>query len=235
MKKHTLFALLGAGTLALSASVGFAAWTINAREAKDNASINVSADGTVNDNRIEISKSGEGTTSGFASGSGIAFRAVQNTAITNPWLSADPLDDSEKLSLTYNLYVKGKTGLKLSVNGKVADVGEGTKYDTLAGSGIVGALPSIPTSGIALTEQNQGSGSTPSTYFASIQLEFSWGSKFKSTKDEDKEKIVNPYTYYNQQKYSDPLAKDAKDTLSQLKNLESYGGLQFQFTVSVTA
>lgn len=235
MKKHTLFAFLGAGTLALSASVGFAAWTINAREAKDNASINVSADGTVNDNRIEISKSGTGTTSGFASSSGIAFRAVQNTAITNPWLSADPLDDSEKLSLTYNLYVKGKTGLKLSVNGKVVDVGEGTKYDTLAGSGIVGALPSISTSGIALTEQNKGSDSTPSTYFASIQLEFSWGSKFTSTKDEDKGKIVNPYTYYNQQKYSDPLAKDAKDTLSQLKNLEGYSGLQFQFTVSVAA
>lgn len=235
MKKHTLFALLGAGTLALSASVGFAAWTINAREAKDNASINVSADGTVNDNRIEISKSGEGTTSGFASGSGIAFRAVQNTAITNPWLSADPLDDSEKLSLTYNLYVKGKTGLKLSVNGKVVDVGEGTKYETLAGLGIVGKLPSISTSGIALTEQNKGSDSTPSTYFASIQLEFSWGSKFKSTKDEDKGKIVNPYTYYNQQECNDEWAKEAKDTLSQLKNLEGYSGLQFQFTVSVAA
>lgn len=237
MKKHTLFALLGAGTLALSASVGFAAWTINARDAKDDASINVSADGTVNDNRIEISKSGTGTTSGFARDSGIAFRAVQNTAITNPWLSADPLDDSEKLSLTYNLYVKGKTGLKLSVNGKVVDVGEGTKYDTLANpkNNIVGALPSISTSGIALTEQNKGSDSTPSTYFASIKLEFSWGSKFISTKDEDKGKIVNPYTYYNQQKYSDLLAKDAKDTLSQLKNLEGYSGLQFQFTVSVAA
>ena len=233
MKKHTLFALLGAGTLALSASVGFAAWTINAREAKDNASINVSADGTVNDNRIEISKSGEGTTSGFASSSGIAFNAVKDTKITNPWLSADPFDDSEKLSLTYNLYVKGKTGLKLSVNGKVTDVGEGKKYDALAGANIVGALPSISTSGLDLTEQNKGSGSTPSTYFASIQLQFSWGSKFTSTKANGK--IVNPYTYYNEQEYSDPLAKDAKDTLSQLKNLESYGGLQFQFTVSVAA
>lgn len=235
MKKHTLFALLGAGTLALSASVGFAAWTINARDVKDDVSINVSADGTVNDNRIEISKSGEGTTSGFASGSGIAFRAAKNTAITNPWLSADSFADPEQLSLTYNLYVKGKADLKLSVTGNVVDVGEGKKYQTLADSNhnIVGALPSI--SNIVLTEQNKGSDSTPSTYFASIQLEFSWGSKFKSTKDEDKEKIVNPYTYYNQQEYSDLLAKDAKDTLSQLKDLESYGGLQFQFTVSVAA
>lgn len=231
MKKHTLFALLGAGTLALSASVGFAAWTINARDVKDDASINVSADGTVNDNRIEISKSGEGTTSGFASGSGIAFKAVTDPTITNPWLSADPIDDSEKLSLTYNLYVKGKTGLKLSVNGKVTDVGEGKKYDALAGANIVGALPSISTS-IDLTELNQGSGSNPSTYTASIPLNFSWGSKFTSTKTRA---IVNPYTYYNEQEYGDLLAKDAKDTLSQLKNLEGYTGLKFEFTVSVAA
>lgn len=231
MKKHTLFALLGAGTLVLSASVGFAAWTINARDVKDDASINVSADGTVNDNRIEISKSGEGTTSGFASGSGIAFNAVNDTKITNPWLSADPLDDSEKLSLTYNLYVKGKTGLKLSVNGKVTDVGEGKKYDALAGANIVGALPSISPS-IALTELNQGSGSNPSTYTASIPLNFSWGSQFTSTKTGV---IVNPYTYYNEQDYGDPLAKNAKDTLSQLKDLEGYTGLKFEFTVSVGA
>ena len=45
----------------------------------------------------------------------------------------------------------------------------------------------------------------------------------------------SPYTYYNEQNYGDPLAKNAKDTLSQLKNLEGYTGLKFEFTVSVAA
>ena len=229
MKKHTLFALLGAGTLALSASVGFAAWTINAREAKDDASINVSADGTVNDNRIEISKSGTGTTSGF-SGSGLAFGAASNGNIENPWLSAD-FTPSEQLSLTYNLYVKGKADLKLSVQGKVVDAGERTKqYDVLAKANIVGELPSISTS---MTELNKGSDSNPSTYTVSIPLNFSWGSKFESTKEHGK--IVNPYTYYNEQNYDPALADDAQKTLSQLKNLNGYNGLKFEFTVSVTA
>lgn len=233
MKKHTLFALLGAGTLALSASVGFAAWTINAREAKDDASINVSADGTVNDNRIEISKSGEGTTSGFASSSGIAFNAVKDKNITNPWLSADPLDESEKLSLTYNLYVKGKTGLasKLSVSGSVVDRGAGTKYDALAKDGvaIVGKLPTI-NGDIQFTAQDTGN--TESTYYASISLTFSWGAKFTSSTSHT---IVNPYTYYNEKHYDDLLADDAKTTLSKLKDLEGYTGLKFEFTVSVAA
>lgn len=232
MKKHTLFALLGAGTLALSASVGFAAWTINAREVKDNASINVSADGTVNDNRIEISKSGEGTTSGFASGSGIAFGAASNTNIENPWLSADFIP-SEQLSLTYNLYVKGKTGLasKLFVSGSVVDRGEGTKYDALAADGvaIVGKLPTI-NGGITFREQDTGE--AESIYYASISLTFSWGTKFTSSFSH---KIVNPYTYYNEQNYDPKLADDAKTTLSKLEDLKGYTGLKFEFTVSVAA
>ena len=234
MKKHTLFALLGAGTLALSASVGFAAWTINARDAKDDVSINVSADGTVNDNRIEISKSGEGTTSGFASSSGIAFQAVQDSNITNPWLSAKPLAESEQLSLTYNLYVKGKVGLSLSVSGSVVDnginEGKDKKYDALASSHIVGALPKINST--ALEEYNKGNDTTPSTYRASITLNFSWGSKFTSTK---RSKIVNPYIFYNEKDYTPELATDAQNTLSQLSNLQGYTGLKFEFTVFVAA
>lgn len=229
MKKHTLFALLGAGTLALSASVGFAAWTINAREVKDNASINVSADGTVNDNRITI----DSTQSTFASGSGIAFNAVKNDEITNPWLSADPICDSEKLSLTYHLCVKGKTGLasKLSVSGSVVDRGEGTKYDALAQDGvaIVGKLPTI-NGGIQFRAQDTGN--TESTYYASISLTFSWGAKFTSSTSHT---IVNPYTYYNEQGCDPELADDAKTTLSKLKDLEGYTGLKFEFTVSVAA
>ncbi len=227
MKKHTLFALLGAGTLVLSASVGFAAWTINAKPVDGKADINVSADGTVNDNRITI----DSTQSKFASDSGIAFNAVKNDEITNPWLSADPLGDSEKLSLTYHLYVKGKTGLasKLSVSGSVVDKGAGTKYDELAKDGvaIVGKLPTI-NEGIKFTEQDIGS--TESTYYASISLTFSWGAKFTSSKSHT---IVNPYTYYNENDNS--LADDAKTTLSKLKDLEGYTGLKFEFTVSVAA
>lgn len=227
MKKHTLFALLGAGTLVLSASVGFAAWTINAKPVDGKADINVSADGTVNDNRITI----DSTQSKFASDSGIAFNAVKNDEITNPWLSADPLGDSEKLSLTYHLYVKGKTGLasKLSVSGGVVDRGEGTKYDALAADGvaIVGKLPTI-NGGITFSAQDTGN--TESTYYASISLTFSWGAKFTSSTSHT---IVNPYTYYNEK--DDSWADDAKTTLSKLKDLEGYTGLKFEFTVSVAA
>ena len=108
---------------------------------------------------------------------------------------------------------------------------ERKKYDALAGVNIVGALPSISTS-IALTELNQGSGSNTSTYTASIPLNFSCGSKYTST---NTGALVNLYTYYNEQDYGDPLAKNAKDTLSQLKDLEGYTGLKFEFTVSVAA
>ena len=56
-KKNFLFALIGAGTLVLSAGVGFAAWTINSTSDKnEDTSLTLSADATVTDNRIVLDR-----------------------------------------------------------------------------------------------------------------------------------------------------------------------------------
>lgn len=227
-KKNFLFALIGAGTLVLSAGVGFAAWTINAQNVEKDQKITVSADGTVNDNRISI----ESCTlqSNFST---IAFKAVkpENSSITSPWLTTDSDAKSESLTLKYDLKVKGVQGLTLNCSGSVKDTGTDSStgatgsFDQLKKDHIVGD----PT--VSASDFNKGQtvdADSKVEYSTVITVTFSWGSYF--TKDGV---VVNPYTYYNSQFYSEPLANEAKATIAKLNTIASYDKLQLHYSVSV--
>ena len=227
-KKNFLFALIGAGTLVLSAGVGFAAWTINAQNVDKNQNITVSADGTVNDNRISIisctPKEGFNT---------IAFKAVKpkDSSITSPWLTTDSNADSESLTLKYDLKVKGVQGLTLNCSGSVKDTGTDASksqtgsFDQLKEEHIVGD----PTVSVDAFSQGQTADTDSKVEYSTvITVTFSWGSHF------EKDGVaVNPYTYYNSKLYSVPLADDAKDSIAKLNQIASYDKLQLHYSVSV--
>lgn len=222
MKKNFLFGLIGAGALILSGSVGFAAWTINAKnDINKDASLGVSADGTVTDNRIKLDETNSKFQSDFDS---IAFVPVKNNKISSPWLTANPIEDTEKLTIKYDLVVTGGASLTVSANASIVDEGTDTKFTSLITEGIIGALPTNIT--VSLTEESSSKG----TYKGTIVAEFTWGTHFTSTKTHV---IVNPYTFYNEQDYSDPLAKNANDNIAKLQDIQNYSGLKLKFTVSV--
>lgn len=220
MKKNFLFGLIGAGALILSGSVGFAAWTINAKnDINKDASLGVSADGTITDNRIKLDEDNSHFQTGFDS---IAFLPVSNLKITSPWLDANPLERAEKLTIKYDLVVTGGANLTVSANASIVD--EGKTFTTLINDGIIGDLPTNIT--VSLTKEGLSTG----TYKGTIVAEFTWGTHFTSTKTHA---IVNPYTFYNEQDYSDTLAEDANDNIAKLQDIQKYAGLKLKFTVSI--
>ena len=227
-KKNFLFALIGAGTLVLSAGVGFAAWTINAQNVEENQNITVSADGTVNDNRISITSCTP--QSGFNS---IAFKAVKpnDSSITSPWLTTDSDATSESLTLKYDLKIKGVKGLTLNCSGSVKDTGtddsksQTGSFDQLKNEHIVGD-PTVSADNFSQGETEDADSKVE--YSTVISVTFSWGSHF-----ERDGVAVNPYVYYNSLGYSDPRADDAKATIAKLNTIASYDKLQLHYSVSV--
>lgn len=223
MKKNFLFGLIGAGALILSGSVGFAAWTINAKnDINKDASLGVSADGTITDNRIKLDANSKFQT-GFDS---IAFVPVSDANITSPWLDANPLASAEKLTIKYDLVVTGGDNLTVSANASIVDEGKDTKFTSLFNEGIIGALPTNIT--VSLTKESSHTGTTY-TYKGTIEAAFTWGTHFTSTKSKVP---VNPYTFYNEQDYSDPHANDANESIAKLQGIQNYSGLKLKFTVS---
>ncbi len=222
MKKNFLFGLIGAGALILSGSVGFAAWTINAKNTiNKDAGLGVSADGTIADNRIKLDEKNSNFQTGFNS---IAFVPVTNDKITSPWLDANPLESAEKLTIKYDLVVTGGANLAVSAEASIVDEGTDKKFTSLITDGIIGKFPTI--SAVSLTEDSSSKG----TYKGTIEATFTWGTHFTSI---NSHVPVNPYTYYNEQAYIDSLADDASTNIAKLKEIYGYNGLKLKFTVSV--
>lgn len=221
MKKNFLFGLIGAGALILSGSVGFAAWTINAQQETGTGSINVSADGTITDNRITIDTTNSKFQDGYSS---ISFAAAKNgSTFETPWLSAsEPIEEVDKLTLKYDVTVTGHAGLNVSATASIEDNGTAvdgtdTPFRTLIKAGIIGELPTI--SEVTLTDK-AGNG----TYKGTIEATFTWGSIFGNQ---------NPYVYYNSQKYEKDLADKASKNIAKLATITNYSGLTLSYTVSV--
>ena len=104
-KKNFLFALIGAGTLVLSAGVGFAAWTINGTsDKKEDSSLKLSADATVTDNRIVLDQ-----TKTNWSDQTVKFIPVKKTsyspALKTIWL--DVADEEQTDDLGAKFHVEG--------------------------------------------------------------------------------------------------------------------------------
>lgn len=216
MKKNFLFGLIGAGSLILSGSVGFAAWTINAQQETGTGSINVSADGTITDNRIKIDTTNSTFQDGYNS---ISFAAAINgSTFETPWLSASaPIEAADKLTLKYDVTVTGHAGLNVSANASVVDKGTGEFSKLISPDHIIGVLPT--NINVTLTdEKNNG------TYKGTIEATFTWGSAFGNQ---------NPYVYYNSKTYTKDLADKASENIAKLATITNYSGLTLSYTVSV--
>ena len=216
MKKNFLFGLIGAGALILSGSVGFAAWTINAQQETGTGSINVSADGTITDNRITIDTTNSKFQDGYNS---ISFAAAINgSTFVTPWLSAStPIEAVDKLTLKYDVTVTGHAGLNVSATAKIVDKDNGEFSKLINTDHIIGELPT--NINVTLTDE-AGNG----TYKGTIEATFTWGSAFGNQ---------NPYVYYNSKPYEKDLADKASENIAKLATITNYSGLTLSYTVSV--
>ena len=216
MKKNFLFGLIGAGALILSGSVGFAAWTINAQQETGTGSINVSADGTITDNRIKIDTTNSKFQDGYNS---ISFAAAINgSTFATPWLSASaPIEAVDKLTLKYDVTVTGHAGLNVSATAKIVDKDNGEFSTLIDPDHIIGALPT--NINVTLTDKKKNG-----TYTGTIEATFTWGSAFGNQ---------NPYVYYNSKTYTKDLADKASENIAKLATITNYSGLTLSYTVSV--
>ena len=218
-KKNFLFALIGAGTLVLSAGVGFASWTItNDSDSKD-GSLNISADTEVNDNSLVI-------VSHDWTDSSIQFKPVKASTLHH-WLTVSDALDKEDLSATFAISGKAAGNAKLVVSAKLEDLGHtgtnsytqltslGTNFNEPSKRGIVKALPTINDQKITANAEGN--------FSSNITFSLSWGEAFNSQ---------NPYSYYNSRDYSSLLADNAKTNLGYLSDL-SKCSIKLTVTVSV--
>lgn len=234
MKKHTLFALLGAGTLALSASVGFAAWTIkNATDSKTDSSLHLSADATINNENVTLNEGTKWTDST------VQFKPVKSKA-TYSWLDASEDLPKEDLSASYAISGTAGKNQTLTISATFEETksesSDAASYAALTqlgdnkdntGHGIVGTLPTpkishgstgnAQDSSLSITADDNGS------FSATITVTFSWGAAFGGN---------NPYAYYNSYEYSKTLADLAQNNIGYLSNLPK---CSFKLTVTVTA
>ena len=218
-KKNFLFALIGAGTLVLSAGVGFASWTITNDSDSQDGSLNISADTEVNDNRLVI-------VSHDWTDSSIQFKPVEATT-TKHWLTVSGALKEEDLSAKFTISGKAAGNAKLVVSAKLEDSGHtgthsytqltslGEKFNEPSKKGIVKALPIIDDQKITANAEGN--------FSADITFSLSWGEAFNSK---------NPYSYYNSRDYSSLLADNAKTNLGYLSDL-SKCSIKLTVTVSV--
>ena len=230
-KKNFLFALIGAGTLVLSAGVGFATWTINSTSDKnEDTSLKLSADATVNDNRIVL-EMGSGKTEW--TDSLVKFIPVKKTSY-NPvlktvWLDVADSETKDNLTATYHVVGKDQAGKTINITPTFSDTTKESTtvktYDQIkvlgkktdGQTGIVGALPVPIATQVKAGEKGE--------FSADITITFSWGDAFGGK---------NPYEYYNSQAYTKELGDEAKTNIENLQYL-SHCSFKLEVTVSVQA
>lgn len=234
MKKHTLFALLGAGTLALSASVGFAAWTIKNNTDSKTDSLHLSADATINNESVTLNEGTKWTDSN------VQFKPVKSKE-TYSWLDASEELPEENLSASYAISGTAGKNQALTISATFEDTTTITSDDVKSyadltalgdnkdktGHGIVGALPTpkishgstgnIQDSSLRITADAEGN------FSATITVTFSWGAAFDGK---------NPYAYYNFYEYSKTLADLAQTNIGYLSYLPK---CSFTLAITVTA
>lgn len=229
-KKNLLFALIGAGTLVLSAGVGFATWTINSTSDKnEDTSLKLSADATVTDNRIVL-EMGSGKTEW--TDNSVKFIPVKKASyspeLKQPiWLDVSSSEKEDDLTAKYHVAGKAQAGKTISIKPTFSDTTKektptAKTYDdikklgikTIRTTGIVGDLP-VPQATTA-TVDDKGA------FSADIIITFSWGEAFGGK---------NPYEYYNSKDYIKDLGDEAK---TNIENLQYLPQCSFKLEVEVS-
>ena len=221
-KKNFLFGLIGAGALILSGSVGFAAWTIiNNNASKNDSTLHISADATVNDESISI------TRSEWDSTKSVQFKPVKeaNKQYKYSWLGASEELTAESLTAIFEIDGKAPKGKMVNITATFTETtNDATEtYSSLVTKGIVAKLPTphVGSSGSSNTG-NVVASQTTGEFKASVSVKFDWGTNFGN---------VNPYEHYNNLEYTPELATEAKTNIQYLQYLEN---CKFQLTVDLS-
>ncbi len=218
-KKNFLFGLIGAGALILSGSVGFAAWTIkNTTASKDDSTLHISADATVNDESISI------TRSEWDSTKSVQFKPVKdaNKTYKYSWLGASEELTAESLTAIFEIDGKAPKGKTVNITATFTETtnNDATEtYSSLVTKGIVAELPTPHVGSSGSSNTGTAVASQAGEFKASVSVEFGWGTKFGN---------VNPYEHYNNLEYTPGLATEAKTNIEYLRYLEN---CKFQLTV----
>ena len=236
-KKNFLFALIGAGTLVLSAGVGFAAWTINITfDNKTDSSLKLSADATVNDNRIVLDSNKTKWDDNSVEFKPVVKATYTGQGIVNGklpynWLTVTGNDAEDNLRATYHVEGTAPKGKEVTITAEFGDeTVSSTETDTKTYAEIVnlgakenktGIVANVPTPSISdngKVTANEDTGN----FTADVTLQFAWGDAFGG---------VNPYEYYNKLKYTAPLGTEAMTNIGYLQYLPK---CSFNLTVKVS-
>ncbi len=218
MKKNFLFGLIGAGALMFSAGVGYSAWTITGGNSSKDDNLSLKADATVIDSHINISESKWADAS-------VEFRPVvpNGTQYKYSWLTATDSLTEENLIAKYHLEGKAGANAKLSVAATFTETTSGTNtYASLVTKKLVAAPKMSITSPASVTAGADG------TFTQDITITFAWGEHFILP---DTAAAVNPYEFYNSQKFSEKLATDAS---TNLKALDVLNNCSFKLSLTVS-
>lgn len=236
MKKNFLFGLIGAGALILSGSVGFAAWTIkNTTASKDDSTLHISADATVNDESLQLTEKECKWTDSI-----VQFKPVEKTGLPYHWLSATDAAEADDLTASYQIKGKASANAAITIQTTFEDITQesaekdvkpyqkltvlGTNSEQTPGKGIVGAMPSPTiTDGAGGAVTNSITADENGNFSASVSVTFSWGAVFGGK---------NPYEYYNNKGYTPELANEAR---TNIKYLEYLPKCSFKLTVTLNA
>lgn len=219
MKKNFLFSLIGAGALMFSAGVGFAAWTITGGNSSTNGNLSLKVDATVKDSHINISTQSKWTDPSPS----IEFKPVIDKTKTYQynWLSASDALEKENLTATYHLEGTAAKNASLTLTATITETTN--VYSNLVSQKLVAA----PT--LSISETTDVTANENGSFSKDITVTFAWGEHFKL---KDADSAVNPYEFYNSQKYSDNLASDASTNISALNALNN---CTFRLSLSLAA
>ena len=200
------------------ASIGFASWLVTGNTELDTTENDIIVD-DITDGRM-------GITYEWANGGNIVFGPKTNTPTAGDWL-INQNGQVEKLTDTLNITITNASYLK-SLEFSLTVTANSTGWE----SAVTDKYVIAPT--FATVEQSWTLETDGSTTYA-LPVNFYWGEAFDTDKTEDTNNAdnLNPYTFYNNQTYSDDLATTAYNTIKDLYS--SVTGVKFKLTIKANS
>ena len=219
MKKNLVMFTSVFASLAIL-STGFAAWVISGGDEKTEEIGDIVVD-TVTDNRHTI------TVEKATGETGKVVFGHPSATETDAWLTYDEKNDAEKLDVLLKVTVSNAKNAEIAniFDTKSCVLTEITKEDTESKyaaaneAGYVGAMPTVQ----FVTSEQESTTTLDANGVVYVLLHFTWGTEFGGK---------NPYTYYNDQAFTNELADDAKNALEGLATLN---GVKFNLTLKTNA
>lgn len=214
MKKNLVMFTSVFASLAIL-STGFAAWVISGGDQKTEEIGDIVVD-IVTDNRHTI------TVEKATGETGKVVFGHPSTTQKDAWLTYND-SNVEKLDVLLKVAVSNAANKEIAniFDTKSCTLAEKDtdKYGAANTAGYVGAMPRVQ----FVTSDKKSTTTLDSDGVVYVLLHFTWGTTFGGN---------NPYTYYNNQTFTNKLAAEAKTNLEGLYNLN---GVKFNLTLKTNA